>query len=479
MIPKWFDEAKFGIFIHWGLFSVPGWAYAETGKSIADIHREHNPFAGQKYNPYAEWYLNSLRIEGSPTQEYHERTYGKDFSYRDFQGMFEEESRSFDAGQWAELFRKAGARYAVMVTKHHDGYCLWPSEHKNPRMPGYGAKRDYVGELTDAVRAEGLRMGLYYSGILDWTFKKEAMNSPERWLDHYLATDEYAGYSLSQTRELIRRYHPSILWNDMGYPGQCSLEELFDEYRREVPDGVINDRWMQRKIPAGQTFADYCGRLTADHTVMDITDGIHGDFYTPEYAKVTSIPDKKWESTRGIGMSFGYNRNEIRANFLSGKELIHMLAEIVSKNGNLLLNVGPKADGTIEEAQADTLLQAGEWLAENGEAIYGTTYGDIRRTGEAVTREEQEVPDQEAVAEAETAEGKKVCFTRKGCSTYAIVLDDAPGSDVLIRGLSLKEGTRAVLLSADRTLDWVNTGEGVRFALPEKKAEAAYVIRLG
>ena len=478
MVPEWYNDAKFGIFIHWGLFSVPGWAYAETGKSIADIHREHNPFAGQKYNPYAEWYLNSLRIDGSPTQEYHEKVYGKGFSYTDFCRLFEEQSKSFSATEWAGLFRKAGARYAVMVTKHHDGYCLWPSEYKNPVMPGYGAKRDYVGELTDAVRAAGLRMGLYYSGILDWTFQKEPMNSPERWLTHYLASDEYAAYSLNQTKELIRRYRPSILWNDMGYPAQCSLEELFDVYHSEVPDGVINDRWIQRKIPAGQTFAEYCGKLAADHTVMDITDGIHGDFYTPEYTKITAIPDKKWESTRGIGMSFGYNRNEIRENFLTGKELVHMLAEIVSKNGNLLLNVGPQADGTIEEAQANTLLQAGEWLAVNGEAIYGTTYGDIRKLGLEVTEEERKVPDQEAVAEAATAEGKKVCFTRKGSSTYAIVLDDAPGTSVFIRGLNLKEGTKAVLLSQQRALDWENTSEGVRFVLPGKKQEAAYVIRL-
>ena len=483
LLPEWYNEAKFGIFIHWGLFSVPGWAYSESGKSIADIHEKHNPYAGQKYNPYAEWYLNSLRIDGSPTQEYHEKVYGKNFRYEDFQKSFEEQTKSFDAGKWAELFKKAGARYAVMVTKHHDGYCLWPSEYPNPKNPEYGAKRDYVGELTQAVREKGLKMGLYYSGILDWSFKAGPMNSQVRWLDHYLQSDEYAEYSLNQTKELIRRYHPSILWNDMGYPAQCDLDELFAGYLKEVPDGVINDRWTQRKLSHGQTIEEYAAELEKQDSVMDITEGQRGDFYTPEYQKITELPDKKWESTRGIGMSFGYNRNESRENFLTGKQLIYMLSDIVSKNGNLLLNVGPCADGTIEEAQQRPLLEAGAWLERNGEAIYGTVYGDMRKIRESYTEEDKRRdeanPDSHAVTESVTGEGKKVCFTRKAGKSYAIVLDDAPGAQVEIKGLHLPEGTKLTLVGGEegRTLAWKDNAQGTWIGLKPTAAQDAYVIR--
>ena len=190
-LPRWFDDAKFGIFIHWGLYSVPAWAYAEKGKSIVDLGEDPEPFHVQKYNPYAEWYLNTLRIPGTPGQQYHQKTYG-DRDYYDFQRDFERESAAMNPDDWASLFEQAGAKYAVMVTKHHDGYCLWPSEQVNPRHPGLHSKRDLVGEVTDAGRAHGMKMGLYYSGILDWTFKLTAMRDAESWIDHYLASDEYA-----------------------------------------------------------------------------------------------------------------------------------------------------------------------------------------------------------------------------------------------------------------------------------------------
>lgn len=207
-VPEWYNDAKFGIFIHWGLFSVPGYAYSMENKSIRDVYENEDEFAGQKYNPYAEWYLNTLRIEGSPTQQFHKEHYGEDFSYFDFKKEFAEQSAKMDPKKWAEFFRKSGAKYVVMVTKHHDGYCLWPSEYKNPNIPDYQSKRDLVGEVTEAVRAEGLKMGLYYSGIFDWSFIGHPMNSAERWVSHYLPSDEYAEYSWNQTEELrIGRAH--------------------------------------------------------------------------------------------------------------------------------------------------------------------------------------------------------------------------------------------------------------------------------
>lgn len=458
-VPQWFNDAKFGIFIHWGLYSVPGWAYSEKGKSIRDIHEETDEFTGQTYNPYAEWYQNTLRIEGSPTQAFHAETYGKDFPYSGFQEIFEKESQKMDPKAWAELFRKAGAKYVVMVTKHHDGYCLWPSENKNPKQPEYQSKRDLVGELTDAVRAEGMKMGLYYSGILDWTFKKGPMNSAMRWVDHYIASDEYAAYSLAQTEELIHRYHPAVLWNDMGYPAQCDLNALFADYYNTVPEGVISERWTQRSLD-GRTLEEYVSELEKKGEVTRIEGESRGDYTCPEYVDITSVPAKKWESCRGIGMSFGYNRNEDPANFMTGKDVIWSLADMVSKNGNLLLNVGPCADGTIQEEQIRPLLETGEWLAVNGDAIYGTTYW---------TEKQEDV----------TAEGKKVCYTRKGDVLNAIVLDDAHGKEVTIPGLQIPADAKVTVYGTAGTPEYHMENGGLTVCLPEEMGKtSAYTIRI-
>ncbi|MDY2837696.1 MAG: alpha-L-fucosidase [Bilifractor sp.] len=457
-VPQWYNDAKFGIFIHWGLFSVPGYAYSEKGKSIRDIHSETDEFEGQKYNPYAEWYLNSLRIEGSPTQDYHKKNYGADFSYFDFKNTFAKESRKMDPQIWAELFRKSGARYVVMVTKHHDGYCLWPSRYKNPYIADYQSERDLVGELTDAVRGEGLKMGLYYSGIFDWSFKKNPMNSPAKWLDHYLPSDQYAEYAFHQTEELIERYHPSVLWNDMGFPPQCDIDRLLADYYNAVPEGVTNERWIQRHIPKGMSLEEYADMLVKQGEIMRLDDGVHGDFLDPEYVDVNGIPDKKWEQTRGIGMSFGYNRFEDPANFLNGKDLIFMLADTVSKNGNLLINVGPMADGTIQKAQVQPLLETGEWLSVNGEAIYGTTWC----TPQA----------------GKTDTGKEVRYTRKGKSVYAIIMDDDPSGEISIDSVPFSGTGKLSIIGCGANIEGKVEASVLKCKIPEGVQGPAYVIKI-
>lgn len=456
-LPKWFDDAKFGIFIHWGLYSVPGWAYAEKGKRIWDIADESDePFHVQKYNPYAEWYLNTLRIPGAPGQLYHHQTYG-DRDYYDFKRDFERESAAFNPDDWASLFEQAGAKYAVLVTKHHDGYCLWPSAHDNPMRPGLSSRRDLVGEIARAVRARGLRIGLYYSGILDWTFKTRAMRDAESWIDHYLVSDEYAAYSLAQTRELIHRYHPSILWNDMGYPVQCDLNALFAEYYNTVPDGLCDDRWGQRDA-GGLSLAEYTRQEVAKGGDIIALPSKYGDYTSPEYDTKFHLKAKKWELTRGIGMSYGYNRNEDPDNFMTGRDVICTLADVVSKNGNMLLNVGPMANGTIEPAQRRALLDAGAWLRVNGEAIYGTTY----------------CPEKQ---ETVTDGGARVSFTRKGDSIFVIVQDDAPGSAVLLMDFRAPHGARASVIGAgEATVSPADDGVVVNLPANMQK-QCAYVIR--
>ena len=430
-VPQWYKDAKFGIFIHWGLFSIPGWAPGmEAGESIANMSGMDLGHQ-MKYHPYAEWYLNSSRIEGSPTQEYHQKTYGKDFNYFDFYKEFQKESDKMDPQAWASFFEQAGAKYVVLVTKHHDGYTLWPSRHKNPMMPDYQSRRDLVGELTDAVRAHNMKMGLYYSGIFDWTFKKQPMDSIENWVDHYVASDEYARYSEAQTRELIERYHPSILWNDMGYPAQADLPSLFADYLNTVEDGVIDNRWMQVSEKDRQAYSAEIRQALAEGKGIPAPSE-YGDYVTPEYAKELTYSPQKWELCRGIGVSFGYNKNENPANFMTAKDIIWCLIDVTSKNGNLLLNVGPMPDGTIQPEQMRPLLETGAWLQQNGEAIYGTTCRPDKQTDR-------------------TTDGKEVRYTCKGDTLYAIVMDENPGQTVSIPGLSVPEGKTVKLLGTENS----------------------------
>ena len=162
-VPQWFADAKFGIFIHWGPYSVP--AYAPPTWALGDVPTDENWFTN---NPYAEWYCNSIRVRKGPTWEHHKATYGEDFPYENFVDMWKAEN--WKPEEWAKLFKESGARYVVPTTKHHDGFCLWDSKYTDFNTAKRGPKRDIVAELSDAVRKEGIRFGFYYSGIIDWSF---------------------------------------------------------------------------------------------------------------------------------------------------------------------------------------------------------------------------------------------------------------------------------------------------------------------
>ncbi len=414
-VPGWFDDAKLGIFIHWGLYSVPAWAppTGELGKV------DWSKWFLQ--NPYAEWYLNSIRLKESLTYKHHVATYGPDFDYYTFGEKFEEQSRRWKPESWARLFRDVGARYVVLTTKHHDGYTLWPSKVPNPRRPqgGLNCPRDLVGELTSAVRAAGLKMGLYYSGGLDWTFEERPVATMPDLRTTAPKTEEYARYADAHWRELIRLYQPSVLWNDIGYPALAKPEALFADYYNGVPGGIVNNRF-------GVSFAD---------------------FTTPEYAKYDKITEKKWESCRGLGFSFGYNRVEGPEHVLAADKLIAMLVDIVSKNGNLLLNIGPRPDGSISEIQTDRLKALGRWLAVNGEGIHGTRPW-VRPSGK-------------------TADGTEVRFTKKNNSLYAFLLTRPAGGKLTVPGVTAGAGMKVSLLGG-RSLAWKQSGPDVIVDAPAK-----------
>ena len=245
---------------------------------------------------------------------------------------------------------------------------------------------------------------------------------------------DYARYADAHWRELIERYEPAILWNDIGYPNAAGSERLFADYYNRMPEGLVNNRF------------DFAGttRGTA-----------HCDYVTPEYSTLAEISERKWEACRGIGHSFGYNRNETDADYMSGPALIHLLIDIVSKNGNLLLNVGPTASGEIPWSQAMRLLELGAWLGVNGDAIYGTRPW---RTTSAVT-----------------GDGIDVRFTQEPGALYAIVLAAPTGRTLTIPGIAPGDRTRVDLLGYDAPLEWRREGDGVAVDLPAPPAPSSAI----
>jgi alpha-L-fucosidase len=402
-LPQWYAGAKLGIFIHWGLYSVPGWAPL--------THPDHDFSSNDyiKYDPYAEWYLNTMRIDGSPTQAYHKEHYGANFGYYEFAPTFNRESKKWDPDKMAAIFRAAGARYVVLTSKHHEGFTLWPSTTPNPSptvpLNARHAERDIVGELTTAVQKQGLKMGLYYSGGYDWTFNTGPIQVNSDYDAVKPQSDAYGKYAFAQIHELIDRYHPAILWNDIDWPKTGNALQVEADYYNAIPDGVIDDRFGIK----------------------------HSDFTSPEYEKKDQISEKKWEECRGLGRSFGYNRAEGEAETIAPGDLIALLVDIVSKNGNLLLDVGPEADGTIPPVQMERLQALGAWLKQNGEAIYDTT------------------PWMKAAGKS--AEGDDLRFTKKGDDLYVTVLGKPKGQTITIADLPSKAGVSITQLGDNNELD--------------------------
>ncbi|MEZ4725871.1 MAG: alpha-L-fucosidase [Caldilineaceae bacterium] len=308
---------------------------------------------------------------------------------------------------------------------------FWPSQTLNPFIPGYHANRDLVGELGSAVRDQGMRMAYYYSGGIDWTFNPQKV---QHITDLALATPqqpEYVAYANAHWRELIDRYQTAILWNDIAYPRDTNLNELFAEYYTKMADGVVNNRFTQK-------FAMDSVGIVSD---------THFDFETPEYTSFREIRTKKWESCRGIGASFGYNAMEGPEQYQSVENLVRSLVDIVSKNGNLLLNVGPMADGTIPPLQLERLLGLGQWLDVNGDALFDTR------------------PWQ--VAEGITDDGIDVRFTQKGDSLYATLLDTPPTTQFVLTGLQAAEETTIHVLGQSAPVTWRRREEGILVELAQ------------
>jgi len=343
--PAWFTAAKLGIFVHWGAYSVPGWA--EPTGELGALDDE----TWFRHNPYAEWYFNTIRVDGSPAQAHHREVYGGR-PYDDFLDQWRAES--FDPVELVGLFARAGARYVIPTTKHHDGITLWDAPGTSTRNTVHrGPKRDLVEAFASAARAAGLRFGVYYSGGLDWHVTDLPALDTHHGVHTVRPHDEaYATYAYLHVQDLIDRYSPDVLWNDIEWPDRgkhdrsCGLARLFSHFYAKNPDGVVNDRW-------GDT---------------------HWDFRCSEYqAYRESESGGAWENTRGLGLSFGYNQNEDESVTLDARGAVKHLLDVVSRGGNLLLNVGPRADGTLSGLQRATLEGMAQWMSVNAPAVHDTS----------------------------------------------------------------------------------------------------------
>jgi alpha-L-fucosidase len=338
--PEWFRNAKLGIFVHWGPFSVPAWA--EPIGALGTIEKTH----WFTHNPYAEWYYNTIRIEGSPAAEHQRDAFGG-APYDDFIDSWS--AKNFDADDVMALVASTGARYFVPTTKHHDGVTLWDAPGTGERNTVHrGPKRDLVGEFSEAARAAGVRFGVYYSGGLDWHF---GQNPPieDDVTGNRPVDKEYADYAHDHVIDLIERYTPDVLWGDIEWPdagkpaGDKSLVHVFETFYAASPDGVVNDRW-------GET---------------------HWDFRTSEYEEGKSVEGGGyWENCRGVGFSFGYNQLEDESTSLSGPAAVRHFVDVVSRGGNFLLNIGLMEDGTVPPLQRATLTELGAWNDVNGASVF-------------------------------------------------------------------------------------------------------------
>ena len=411
--PKWYRDAKLGVFIHWGIFSVPAWAEIHDGLvPVEDAYARHR---------YAEWYGNTVRIPGSPARSNHVARFGVGTSYEDLAEHWQPSDLAATALVQAVL--RSGARYVVPVTKHHDGFCLWDSDTTRFNAARRGPRRDLIEELADATRAAGARFGVYFSGALDWHVSDLPPIQSDRELFTLRRNDEeFARYAASQLDELITRFAPSLLWNDIDWPDagkgddDFGVAALWRRYLAAVPDGVVNDRWG---VPS------------------------HGHL-TREYTEVAGVQTEVWESTRGLGMSFGHNAAEDETHSLSAAELIRHFVDVVAKNGNLLINVGPRADGSIPEVQQRALDGLGRWLDTNGEAIFSSR--PWVRAGEGAVR-----------------------YTVGDSHLFAHVLNPRPG--LLRLPIELQETTSVTWLGGGQVT--VHDGEAV---IPEHLRRSAVAV---
>lgn len=407
-MPAWYDDAKVGLSMHWGVYSVPAWAPREKGIS------------------YAEWYGNNMKNEKNPTFQYHKDNY-PDKTYDDFIPNWKAEN--FNPEEWAKFAKKMGAKYIFITSKHHDGFCLWPSKYTDRNAMSMGPKKDLLGQFFAAARKYDLKVGLYYS-LYEW------------YNPNYTGIDiPYAGlkrvnnyvddFMVPQIKELIDLYHPDFFYFD----GEWDHPEPFWKMKE-----VVAYFYNQAEKRKQEVFVN--DRFGKDER------GKHGDLYNVEYdfeKGNEGLLNHKWSYWQGIAKTFGYNQDTDPEDCLSPKQFIDKVIMGVSRNGNFDINVGPTAAGLIPDYEQYPLLRLGDWLNVNGEAIYGTRVWKTQTEGDA-------------------------CFTAKNDYVYATFLK-WQGEEFKLTSVKPVEGSKIIMLGVDSDLKWKwDEAGGLTILYPRSKA---------
>ena len=448
-VPAWFNDGKIGIFIHWGPYSAIG--HRKTGKGYA----EHVPKQIYKDTAYYYKYLRE-RWGAAPPE----------FGYKDIIPEFKAEKWNPD--EWAKLFNEVGVKYVVLTAEHHDGWANWDSDLTPWNAMDMGPKRDLVGDLGKAVRKYGLKYAPSYHRERHTTFftKKQYrvnVNPHADILEEIKQNPEAAslygpfGFSneavdqyVARWKEIQEKYQPDMLWVDD-----------FPIFTRDGNDTRKNPQVFRPEI---KYLYDECRHMITDYMNNGIANG--QDVYVNNKGKNRNWPDgvgclekdnlklkvigPKWQSCTTFGTSFGYLENDT---YKSIEGVIHEMVEVISRNGNFLINIGPKADGTIVPEQEERLRAMGEWLKLNGDAIYGTRYWKINHQ-----------------------EKDHLAFTTKGKNLYAIALEQ-PTKTFVVEGTQewTKDTVKSVqLIGAEAEIAWEVTSEGLKITPPENLGQSKY-----
>lgn len=438
--PEWFTDAKFGIFIHWGPYAVPAFGN--------------------------EWYARNMYQKDQKEYKHHIETWGphEQFGYKDFIPLFKAEK--FDAGEWAALFRESGARYVVPVAVHHDGFAMYDSDLNEWNAVRMGPKRDILGLLKEAVEKEGLVFGLsthkaenawFFNGGMQFPsdVQDTAISLYGKRYDDEAYTEEFAREWLAHTYELIGKYEPKLIWFDWTVNNPV-LMPYFNKFLAYYYNNALD--WNE-----GVAVNTKQGYPTHIH-VWDVERGKSDKMMQFPWQTDTSVGKKSWSYIDG-------EENK------TPRQIVHDLIDIVSKNGNLLLNIGPRADGTITPEQKDVLLSIGRWLDINGEAIYGTRCWKKFGEGDAKPTKGSFSDNEATVYTA-----RDIRFTTKGNDFYAIAL--GWDNELLIKSLDPNTVASArvqsvTLLGSGEEIGWEQTPEGLKISFPENKpCEYAYCFKI-
>jgi alpha-L-fucosidase len=442
-VPQWYRDVKFGIFIHWGVYSVP--AFCSKGN-------------------YAEWYQHALNSGDSATVAFNKIKFGNT-SYYQFADEFKAELYKPD--EWAKLIEASGAKYVVLTSKHHDGFANWPSKEAS-RDWGFpwnasetGPHRDLLGDLFKAIRKTSVHAGMYYS-LYEWYNPLWLKDKPRYVAEHVWP----------QMKELINTYKPDVFWTDGDWDASeetwKSKEFLAWLYNESpVKDRVVTyDRW---------------GSGVRFH---------HGGVYTPEYQPDLDFEDHYWEESRGMGFSYGYNREEDAWDYNSAQVLVLSLIDKVSRGGNFLLDIGPDAHGKIPPIMQERLLQIGEWMKINNEAIYNTQrWLAPFQWGEGKTNYKAKGGGGDIMlkltVDPDTGYAVKECFftyNPVANNLYAL-LPMWPSKKFTIKNFSVISGTKIELLETQEILSWRQEGANLTIDFPQFsqgkiKSQYAFVIKI-